>query len=60
MPYVEHAFGTDISETLVIGYLSFTKKVLLGKGHVFRKYGYGYGLVVTFVKKGVVYERNCE
>lgn len=33
---------------------------LLGKGHVFKKYGYGYGLGVTFVKKGIVYEKNCE
>jgi hypothetical protein len=33
---------------------------LIGKGHVFKKYGYGYGLGVTFVKKGIVYEKRCE
>jgi len=36
------------------------EKDLLGEGHVFKKYGYGYGLGVTFVKKGIVYEKRCE
>jgi hypothetical protein len=36
------------------------KRGLIGKGHVFKKYGYGYGLGVTFVKKGIVYEKRCE
>ena len=33
---------------------------MIGKGHVFKKYGCGYGLGVTFVKKGIVYEKRCE
>jgi hypothetical protein len=36
------------------------KRGMIGKGHVFKKYGYGYGLDVTFVKKGIVYEKRCE
>jgi hypothetical protein len=38
----------------------FQKSGMMGKGHVFKKYGYGYGLGVTFVKKGIVYEKRCE
>ena len=45
----------------IVNCLSILQKMgLLGKGHIFKKYGYGYGLGVTFVKKGIVYEKNCK
>jgi hypothetical protein len=33
---------------------------ILGKRHVFKKYGCGYGLGVTFIEKGIVHENNCK
>ena len=33
---------------------------MLGKRHVFKKYGCGYGLGVTFIEKGIVHENNCK
>ena len=51
-----HRHDGDIGNCLPV----LQKRGMLGKGHVFKKYGCGYGLGVTFVKKGIVLEKNCE
>ena len=36
------------------------KQGLIGRRHVYHKYGHGFGLGVTFVKRGIVYGRSCK
>jgi len=36
------------------------KKGMIGNRHTYQRYGQGYGLGVTFVKKGIVYGKSCK
>jgi hypothetical protein len=53
-------WNEHISPCIGIELANLRLDIRIGKGHVFKTYGYGYGLGVTFVKKGIVYEKRCE
>ena len=51
-----HRHNRDIGNCLPV----LQRGGMIGKRHIFKKYGCGYGLGVTFIKKGIVYENNCK